>query len=176
MLSPPLLVVPDDCPWTIVLGVDPGTQVVGYGALVLRDEGPRLLAAGVIRAGRGRSVPARLATVRNELDALLARLKPAVVVVEKAFAALNIASALRVGEGRGVALSCAASFGAEVHEYTPAEAKKSVVGNGQADKTQVAAMVMQVLALAQAPEPLDATDALALALTYVHKSRLIGRL
>ena len=172
--------VPDGCPWTIVLGIDPGTLVVGYGAIVVRPEGPALLAAGVIRASRNAEVPTRLGHIRQELDEVLRRLKPDVVAVEQAFAGANIASALRIGEGRGVALSAAACFGARIVQFPPAVAKRTLVGNGGADKTQVARMVGAELGLdvdaEGQPTSLDATDALALALTYVHKSRLTGRL
>ncbi len=151
---------------TVVFGIDPGTRVVGYGALRVDPAGPRPLVAGAIDAGRGPDVPARLAEIRRELDDLLARWSPAVVVVEEAFAARNVQSALRLGEGRGVALSAAASCGARVVQYPPALVKKVLVGNGAAHKSQVAAMVAQLLGLARPPEPLDATDALALALTH----------
>lgn len=168
--------VPADLPWRIVVGVDPGTLVVGYGALVLRGSGPRLLAAGVLRATRGAPVPTRLGELRRGLDELLDRLRPDVVVVEHAFAGENVQSALRIGEGRGVALSCAAARGLEVVQFTPAVAKRTLAGNGGAGKEQVAAMVARELALDEPPRPLDASDALALALTYVHRSRLSGRL
>lgn len=164
--------VPDGVPWPVVLGIDPGTLVVGFGAVVHRPEGPRLLAAGVLRASRTSDVPTRLGHLRQEIDLVLARLKPTVVVVEHAFTAINVQSALRVGEGRGVALSAAACFGAKVVQYQASQAKKSVVGVGSADKERVAQMVAAELKLESVPRPLDATDALALALTYIHKSRL----
>lgn len=170
--SRPLPVVPVDCPWTIVLGLDPGTVVVGYGAVVLRKEGPRLLAAGAVRTPPGLDVPARLGFIRGEVDGLLERLRPSIVVVEQAFAARNVQSALRIGEGRGVILASAARSGAQIVQYAPAVAKKALVGNGQADKVQVARMVASSLGLADAPEPLDASDALALALAHVYKSQL----
>lgn len=163
--------LPDDFPLPVVLGIDPGTRVVGYGALVVRERRPTLLAAGVLNLGSG-EISGRLGSLRRQLDDLLDGLRPAVVVVEKAFAAKNIASALRVGEGRGVALACAACSGARVVEYTPAEAKKALVGNGVADKGQVARMVTHTLGSAVEGVPLDATDALALALTWVHHERL----
>lgn len=156
--------------------MDPGTLVVGYGALVLRPEGPTLLAAGVLRASRGAQVPTRLGHLRRGLDDLLARLKPAVVAVEEAFAGANVQSALRVGEGRGVVLACAALGGAQVVQFSPATVKRSLVGSGSATKEQVAHMVASELGLECSPLPLDATDALALALTYVHRSRVLGRL
>ncbi len=167
---------PEGNPHRIVLGIDPGTQVLGYGAVVLRQDGPRLLAAGVLRAPRTADVPTRLGWLRVELDDLLDRLRPTVVVVEQAFAGKNPQSALRLGEARGVVLACAATRVAEVVQYAPAEAKRSLVGNGAADKHQVAQMVAAELGLDEPPRPEDATDALAMALTYVHRARVPGRL
>ena len=151
----------------IVLGIDPGTRVVGFGAVGVGPKGPMLLGAGVIKAPPRAPIAERLAAIRGELDSILAALRPGVVVVEEAFAALNIQSALRIGEARGVVLACAAAAGARVVQMPPAVAKKALVGFGGADKTQVAAMVARMLGLAKPPEPLDATDALALALTHI---------
>jgi len=154
-----------------VLGVDPGTRAVGFGAVRQTAHGPRLIGAGVLRPTRGADVPRRLAEIRSGLDRLLAELRPEVVVVEQAFAARNVQSALRIGEGRGVVLSAAAAAGARVVQVAPAAAKKALVGNGQAHKSQVAAMAARMLGLQQPPEPLDATDALALALTHLVRGR-----
>src|SRR5204862_8025812 len=96
--------------------------------------------------------------------------RPCAMAVEEAFAHKNMQSALRIGEGRGVVLSCASAAGVPVHQYSPASAKKSLVGNGAAPKTQVAAMVARRLELEEAPTPLDASDALALALTHFHRA------
>jgi crossover junction endodeoxyribonuclease RuvC len=150
----------------IVLGIDPGTRVVGWGVVVARGRGFEPLGAGVFKPNARLAVPERLAEIRGSLDALLAEFRPAIVVVEEAFAAHNLQSALRIGEGRGVALSSAAAFGARVVQYPPAVAKKTVVGHGGASKQQVARMVARLLGLTSPPEPLDATDALALALAH----------
>jgi crossover junction endodeoxyribonuclease RuvC len=155
-----------------VLGIDPGTRVVGFGALRMTDDGPRLIGAGVLRTSASADIALRLAEIRAGLDRLLAELRPEVVVVEMAFAARNVQSALRIGEGRGVVISAAAAVGATVVQVAPAEAKKALVGNGQAHKTQVAAMAARLLGLERAPEPLDASDALALALTHVLRNPL----
>ena len=160
-------------PGSVLLGIDPGTAVLGYGAVVMAASRPRLVAAGAVRVPRKLGPAAGLAYLRAELDALLARIAPAVVVVEQAFAARNVRSALRIGEARGVVLASAAASGAEVVQYPPATVKKALVGSGGADKTQVARMVAAGLGLAEPPTPLDATDALALALTHVYK-RSIG--
>jgi crossover junction endodeoxyribonuclease RuvC len=159
------------CPWPIVLGIDPGTRIVGYGAIVVAPRGARLLAAGVLRAHKLSDVPERLGWIQTEIASLLARVRPTVVVVEQAFAARNVQSALRIGEGRGVVLACAAAFGAEVVQYAPAVAKKALLGYGAADKTQVAKMVAEILRAPELPTPLDASDALALALAHAQRSR-----
>jgi crossover junction endodeoxyribonuclease RuvC len=153
-------------PGPLVLGIDPGTRVVGYGAVRLGGRRPRCIAAGVLRARAG-PVPERLGEIAAGLERLLLELAPQVVVVEEAFAARNVQSALRIGEGRGVALAVAARFGARIVQLPPAVAKKAVVGHGGAAKEQVAAMVARLLGLAAPPEPADVTDALALALTYL---------
>ncbi|HUR26807.1 MAG TPA: crossover junction endodeoxyribonuclease RuvC [Planctomycetota bacterium] len=151
---------------SVILGIDPGTRVVGWGAIELTASGPRLLGAGVVRAGVG-DLPVRLGTIRRELDRLIALYRPIVVAVEEAFAHKNMQSALRIGEARGVVLSCASAASVAVHQYPPAAAKKALVGNGAAHKSQVAAMVARRLELKEAPKPLDASDALALALTHL---------
>lgn len=156
----------------VVLGIDPGSRVVGYGAVVDAARGPRLYAAGVLRAPARGEVPERLAYIRRELDELLLKLVPAIVVVEQAFASKNQQSALRIGEGRGVILACAACAGAEVVQLTPAVAKKALVGHGAADKSQVARIVAQMLGAPDLDLPLDATDALALALAHLQRRRL----
>jgi crossover junction endodeoxyribonuclease RuvC len=161
--------VPADFPFPIVLGIDPGTAVIGYGALVVRPPRPRLLACGVLEASRSQPIAARLGALRCELDLLLARLRPAVVVLERAFSAKNVQSALRIGEGRGMVLAAAGSLGLRVVEYAPALAKRTIVGNGAAAKDQVARMVTADLGVTDLAVPLDATDALALALTFVYK-------
>lgn len=160
----------------VVMGVDPGTLVVGYGAVVEASPRPRLFACGAIRADPKADVPTRLAQIRAELDVLLAKIRPTIVVVEQAFAARNVQSALRIGEGRGVVLACAACFGARIEQFAPAVAKRAIVGHGAADKTQVARMVGEVLGLVEPPKPLDATDALALALALVQRRALELRL
>jgi crossover junction endodeoxyribonuclease RuvC len=159
-----------------VLGIDPGTRVVGYGAVVANRRGPRLFGAGVLKPGAKLDVPARLAAILVEFEELLLEVRPDVVVVEQAFVSRNWQSALRIGEGRGIILAAAARFGSQIVQFAPAVAKKALVGNGAADKTQVAAMVAEALGLPEAPQPLDATDALALALAHVLRSKHTARL
>lgn len=157
-----------------LLGIDPGTRVIGFGALRLDARGPRLVGAGVIRTSARAGAAVRLGELAEGIERVLLELRPEVVVVERAFAARNVASALRIGEGRGVVLAAAVRAGARVVEMPPAAAKKALVGNGQAHKTQVAAMVARLLGLSSAPEPLDATDALALALAHHLRSHSLA--
>lgn len=161
--------VPADLPWPIVLGLDPGTRAAGFGAIVVAPDGPRFVACGVLRPDPRDDIGPRLAAIARDLDMLLARLRPRVLVVEKAFAARNVQSALRIGEARGVVLATAAGRSIETVEYAPAVAKKALVGHGGASKHQVAAMVATILRR-ELDVAEDATDALALALTHVLRS------
>jgi len=166
--------VPLDCPWPIVLGIDPGTRVMGYGALVLAPEGPRLVACGVLRPDARAAVPARLGELQGDLEALLTALRPGVLCIERAFHARNAQAAFRLGEARGVVLAASARRGIEVIELAPAAAKKAVSGHGGASKEQVARMVAELLGSARLDVPLDATDALALALACLKRRTAPG--
>ena len=151
----------------VILGIDPGTVVVGYGAVRATVGGVELVTAGVLRPRRTAPVPERLGEIGAGLDQLLTDLGPAVVVVEEAFVSRNVQSALRIGEGRGVVLAAATRFGARVVQMPPAVAKKALVGNGAAPKEQVAGMVGRLLGVSPEQVSLDATDALALALAHL---------
>ncbi|MBM3977031.1 MAG: crossover junction endodeoxyribonuclease RuvC [Planctomycetes bacterium] len=161
--------VPPDCTWPVILGVDPGTRSMGYGAIVIAPDGPRLLLAGVIAPRAGTALAERLAEISVELPRVLARCRPSWLVVERAFSALNVQSAFRIGESRGVVLACAARAAVPIAEYSPAQAKKAVLGHGSASKEQVAAMLPRLLRGSVQGLPDDATDALALALTHARK-------
>ncbi|MEO0652456.1 MAG: crossover junction endodeoxyribonuclease RuvC [Planctomycetota bacterium] len=154
-----------------MLGIDPGTRVLGYGAIAVGRARSRFIRAGVLQPPSRLDLPARLARISVELDALFAEVRPNVVAIERAFGGRNVQSALRLGEARGVAIAAAARVSAEVAELTPAEAKRAVVGSGAADKEQVAAMVLRHLGLADPGGPRDATDALAIALAHVLTDR-----
>lgn len=156
-----------------VLGIDPGTQVCGYGVLDAVGAQWKLVDYGVVRSPR-RSLPARLKVIHDGLAAVIARYKPDVVAVEGVFRGVNARTALKIGEGRGVALLAAAASGVEVAEHSPAEVKKAVVGSGQAHKSQVQQMVRVILGLAEVPSPEDAADALAVAICHCHRVRLEG--
>ena len=170
--------VPRDHLGRIVLGIDPGTRVLGYGALVMRRSGVALVAAGSIKPQRRLSVPERLGYLRQELDALLPRLRPSVVVLEQAFLGRNAQSTLRLGEARGVVLASVCAYkgqegqeGPEIQQYSPAHIKRCLAGNGRAGKDKVAQIVEHQLALQNKIKEYDVSDALAAALAYVSEAR-----
>jgi len=170
--------VPAGCTWPIVLGIDPGTRVLGYGALVVAPGGPRLLACGVLRVSGRAAVSVRLGELQQGLELLLGRLRPGMLALESAFSAKNAKAALRIGEARGIVLAAAARAGIAVIELAPATAKKAVLGHGGASKDQVARMVASLLGTAPLDVARDATDALALAFACVKRmslARLVAR-
>ena len=168
--------VPPDCPFPIVLGIDPGTRHMGWGALLLVPENPRFVACGVLDLPLREPVPVRLGVLLEELETMLGRLRPAWVAIEGAFSAQNARSALRIGEARGVVMGAVARRGVRIEEIAPAAAKKAIVGNGAASKEQVARMVGHLLGIEVANLKDDATDALALAWSVAQKLRFAEHL
>ena len=156
-----------------VLGIDPGVTRCGYGC-VQRVAGGRsaAVAAGVLGSAPADPLPARLASLHADLGALLADLRPDVVVVERVLFSANARTAMATGQASGLALALAHGAGCVVATYSPNEVKLAVAGHGGADKQQVQRMVATLLGLAAPPKPADAADALALALTHLALARL----
>jgi crossover junction endodeoxyribonuclease RuvC len=152
-----------------VLGIDPGTRVVGWGVVESRGSALRAVAFGALRAPASKEVPERLRILHEGLRALVAEHRPDRVAIEEAFFGKNVRSALALGEGRGAALLAAALEGVPVVQFPPATVKKAVTGRGAAEKAQVAAMVKVILGLPAVPEPPDAADALAVAIGAIHR-------
>ena len=165
MIPPPVPadLVPPGYPHPIVLGIDPGTRNLGWGALVLPPSGPRFCACGVLAPPPRLAAVRRLGRLLDELEELLGCLRPTHVAVEGAFAARNVRSALRLGEARGLVLAAVSRREIPITEIAPASAKKAIVGHGQASKQQVARMMATLLGIDTGGVPEDATDALALA-------------
>jgi crossover junction endodeoxyribonuclease RuvC len=153
-----------------ILGIDPGTRVVGYGLVERNGNKAGVIDYGIIKVSGTLALPKRLNEIYDSLQALYKQLKPDAVVVENIFYARDVRATIKMGEARGVILLSAAKQGLAIYEYTPAEIKKSVTGNGRADKSQVQRMVQHLLCLKTAPKPLDASDALAIALCYIYRS------
>lgn len=160
----------------LVLGIDPGTAITGYG-LVREDDGElTLVSYGVINTSSGQPLPDRLAAIYDRLSGLIAEYKPQAMAVEQLFFSRNVRTALAVGQARGVALLTAAHAGVPVYEYTPLQVKQAIVGYGRAEKGQVQEMVRLVLKLDAVPQPDDAADAVAVAVCHLHSARLLGLL
>jgi crossover junction endodeoxyribonuclease RuvC len=152
----------------IILGLDPGISATGYGAVVFDRGSLTLERCGVWRPPHGPDFSVRLHFLSERLVALLDELRPAAVSVETVFAAKNVASTVKLSHARGVLLAAAARFGVPVFEYEPRLVKKALVGYGQAEKPQVRAMVLALLARQRDRVPLDAADALAVAICHLH--------
>jgi len=156
-----------------VLGVDPGTAITGYGVIETGNGTPgmgRLIECGVFRFERGNSLPHRLAELHHEIAKLIKRLQPSVLALEDAFYHKNVRTTLVLGHARGVILLAAQQQGLDIAQYAPAMIKKTVVGAGGAKKNQVGAMVAHLLRLKNAPQPADAADGVAAALTFILRS------
>jgi crossover junction endodeoxyribonuclease RuvC len=153
-----------------VLGVDPGLSRCGYGCVEQQGRAQRAVAAGVIVTPPSEPVPQRLAELQREIRALIVELAPAVVVVERVLFQVNVRTAMSVGQASGVIMAEAASAGCEVAEYSPNEVKEAVAGWGAATKHQVERMVQTLLGIDQPLRPVDAADAIALALCHLARS------
>ncbi len=148
-----------------MLGVDPGSHRMGYGAVFRRGSRYHHLGHGVARAPATAVLPERLRVIAEGLERAIEALKPDVVAIEQAFFHRDAHAALVIGHARGVAMLLAARAGLTVVEYPPALVKRAVVGTGRAEKSQVQAMVRTILGLPEAP-PEDAADALAIAICH----------
>ncbi len=155
----------------IILGVDPGTAITGYGVLQSDGDDLSMIDYGAITTPADWSMPRRLQQIYAELTALIAKHQPTDAVVEKLFFSKNVRTALSVGQARGVALLATAQAGLTLHEYTPLQIKQAVVGYGRAEKQQIQHMVKMLLQLDFVPQPDDAADALAVAICHAHSAR-----
>ena len=159
-----------------VLGIDCGGEYTGYGVVETHPGGKLCcLTCGAIKLSTREPLPRRLSRIYMQLGAIIAEHQPDEVAIEDVFYALNVKSALKLGQIRGVAMLAASSAGLEVAEYSPLTIKSSVVGYGRAEKHQVQNMVMRLLELPSPPEPLDASDALAIAICHLHTFATLNR-
>lgn len=159
-----------------VLGIDCGTEYTGYGVVELRaDETLLCLTCGAIKLSPREPLPARLSTIFNRLGEIITEHRPDDVAIEDVFYAINVKSAFKLGQVRGVAMLAASSAGLQVAEYAPLTIKSAVVGYGRAEKQQVQHMVTRLLNLAEVPQPPDAADALAIAICHLHTAATLLR-
>ena len=149
-----------------ILGIDPGTGILGFGVIDVVKGQPVLVDAGVIRTPVHEDDAVRLLTIYDELTEIIKLTKPEVMSVEKLFFARNVTTAMTVSQARGVVLLCGMQAGMGIAEYTPMQIKQAVTGYGKADKKQMQEMVRVILQLKEIPKPDDAADALAAAITH----------
>ena len=149
-----------------VLGVDPGLTRCGLGVVDGETRALRMVAVGVVRTGAERSTGDRLAYIQDEIDAWLDRFDPEAIALERVYAADHVPTVMTTAQVSGLVLLAGARRGLPVALHTPTEVKAAVTGSGRADKAQVTSMVTRILAMAEAPKPADAADALALAICH----------
>lgn len=156
----------------LVLGVDPGTAITGYGLVHEQDDRLSLVECGVVTTPSSQPLPERLQTIYKGLSDVIRRCQPEEAAVEELFFSRNVRTALSVGHARGVALLALADAGLSIYEYKPLEVKQAVAGYGGADKQQVQEMVRMLLNLDRVPQPDDAADAVAVAVCHIHSARM----
>lgn len=159
----------------IVLGVDPGSLITGYGVIEFCNGKMRVLDCDAIRNEGERSMALRLQRIFERLTIVIEKHNPDEFAIETAFYGKNAQSALKLGQARGVAILTAVLREIPTAEYSPREVKKAVVGNGAASKVQIQQMVMAMLRLKSPPKFIDTTDALAVAICHLHRSSGGGR-
>jgi crossover junction endodeoxyribonuclease RuvC len=158
----------------LVLGIDPGTAITGYGLVREDRNGLALVECGVITTAPDQSLPERLQAIYCGLSDVIHTHQPDVAAVEELFFSRNVRTALSVGHARGVVLLALADAGLRVYEYKPLAVKQAVAGYGGADKQQVQEMVRLLLQLDYAPQPDDAADAVAVAVCHIHSVRMLA--
>ncbi len=154
-----------------ILGIDPGTGILGFGIIEATKGKATLVDGGVIRTPVHEDDAVRLQTIYEELTDIITNTHPEVMSVEKLFFARNVTTAMTVAQARGVVLLCGKQADMEIYEYTPMQIKQAITGYGKADKKQMQEMVRVLLGLPEIPKPDDAADAIAAALTHAQTVR-----
>ncbi|MGA8164569.1 MAG: crossover junction endodeoxyribonuclease RuvC [Waddliaceae bacterium] len=151
----------------IIIGIDPGTIVCGYGIILMKGSTIQVLDYGCIRPPKKEKLSQRYLAIFQSIDDLLNRYTPDALIVETQYVKHNVQSAIKLGMARGTVIVAAANKGVLIYEYSPSEAKMAVCGSGRATKKQMQYMIMQLLHLSDLPLE-DSADALALALCHLH--------
>ena len=157
-------------PSKIILGIDPGTIVMGYGLITVTGNSISLLELGVLKPGKVEDGYKKLQLIFNTVSGLITKYQPDAFAIEAPFFGKNVQSMLKLGRAQGVAIAAAMRHGLEVVEYSPKKVKQSVTGNGNADKEQVMKMLQSILSFKESPKHFDATDALAVAVCHHYQS------
>ena len=158
---------------SLILGIDPGSRITGYGLVLFERGQPRHIDNGTIQADAD-NFPARIGQIHAGLAEVIAEYRPDQVAIEEVFVNKNVSSALKLGQARGAAIVAATSVNLPVAEYTATNIKQAVVGSGRADKSQVQSMVKMLLGLPEIPLS-DAADALAVAICHANSASALNR-
>ena len=154
------------------MGIDPGLIQTGFGIINIRDNQSTLIDYGIIKPSTKDNLSLRLYTIFNDVCKIIKDFKPQVFAIEDIFYGKNVKSAMRLGQARGASMVAAASKQIPIYEYSARKVKQSLTGNGNAHKKQVQFMIKATLQMDHFPEPMDASDALAVALCHDHQFRM----
>jgi crossover junction endodeoxyribonuclease RuvC len=157
----------------IILGIDPGTTVMGYGLIHVQGKKTSMVNFGIIQLNKISNHPDKLKRINDRLNGIITEFKPDELAIEAPFFGKNVQSMLKLGRAQGVAIAAALNHNLPFEEYSPRRIKQAITGSGRASKEQVAAMLQKVLKFEEIPKYLDATDGLAVALCH-HYSKGVG--
>ena len=152
---------------SVIIGIDPGSRLSGYGIITFENKSPRYVDSGCIRV-KGESISEKMAEIFEGVDSLIQQYRPQLAAIEQVFVGKNSNSAIKLGQARGAAMAAVARHGIDIAEYAPRAIKQAVVGSGAAEKAQVSHMVCHLLKLQGVPQ-VDAGDALAVALCHAFR-------
>ena len=156
----------------IILGIDPGLTKTGFGLISIKEDEPKIIDFGIIQPNKNDTLSKRLYTIYLDMEELINTFSPTILSIEDVFYGRNVKSALLLGQARGVAMLCAAKNNMPVFEYSAKKVKQSVTGNGNADKVQLQYMIKQIFSLKSLPKPLDASDAIGIALCHFNQVKV----
>jgi crossover junction endodeoxyribonuclease RuvC len=155
----------------IVIGIDPGLAIVGFGVISTKNGTITPISYGCIRTSAENKNPQRLAQIYSEVNSLIEKYNPEIIAVERLFFNTNVTTAMSVSEARGVIFLAAQQKNIPVFEYTPSQVKQAITGSGRADKKQMQEMIRRLLNLDEIPQPDDAADGLSIAICHINISR-----
>tara|TARA_B100000029_G_C17206644_1_gene826475 strand:+ start:145 stop:627 length:483 start_codon:yes stop_codon:yes gene_type:complete len=155
----------------VILGIDPGLVQTGFGLISISNQKISCIDYGVIKPDKKADLPNRLLTIHEDVGSIISKYSPKIVAIEDVFYGKNIKSALKLGQARGAAMVAAASINLPIYEYSARKIKQAVTGNGNATKEQIQFMVRNILSLKVLPMPIDASDALAIAVCHCQQFR-----
>lgn len=157
----------------VILGIDPGTNFLGYGVICVRGPKVTLISLGTIDLSKLETHQDKLKRIYERISYLVTEYKPHECSIEAPFHGKNVQSMLKLGRAQGVAMAAVINHGLEIYEYAPRKIKQSVTGNGNASKEQVAAMLQSLLKFTELPKYLDATDGLAVAVCHYFQNKFV---